>query len=55
MAAPAIVVRLEFERRPVAHLDCDHEEDAVRLDDWLTSHPKWAAAVAQLLDEGRAA
>jgi hypothetical protein len=35
MSAPAIVIRLELERRPVVYLDTEGDDEAARLNDWL--------------------
>ena len=35
MSAPVLVIRVEFEARPVVYIEAAHEGDADRLGDWL--------------------
>ena len=47
--APAIVVRLELERRPVLFYDTPDRDDAARVADWVGADPACRALVADAL------
>jgi hypothetical protein len=56
--APAVVIRIPLEGRPLAYFDTLHEGERDRLLDWLSAHPELEDLVARavrLMDEERAA
>jgi hypothetical protein len=59
VTSPAVVIRFELERRPVVYVDALHEEDELRLRDWLDNgRPDLGAlidAAIELADETRQA
>lgn len=48
---PAVIIRLEYEQRPVVYCDALHEADEHRLGFWLTeARPEYGALVARALE-----
>jgi hypothetical protein len=45
--APAVVIRIELERRPVVYVEAGDDGEDARLRDWVTAHPRYAALVAR--------
>jgi hypothetical protein len=50
MSAPCVVIRLEFERRPVVFADYLTESEEIRMADWLGVHGDYAELVARALE-----
>jgi len=50
MSAPAIVIRIPLEGRPVCCFDCRNEAEELRLFDWLRTHPELLEIVSRTLE-----
>jgi hypothetical protein len=50
VSTPAVVIRLEIERRPVVYLDTVSDGEETRLTDWLDAHPEQQALVDRALE-----
>jgi hypothetical protein len=50
VSAPALIIRIELERRPVVYADYLHEGEGLRMLDWLRHHPAQAELIERALE-----
>lgn len=58
MSVPAVVIRLDLERRPVVFTDTRDEGEQARLSDWINASPdrlRLVRLALELAEERRAA
>jgi hypothetical protein len=52
VSAPAIVITLTLEQRPIVTHSCMYESDELRLRDWIEAHPDLYELIERALQVG---